>query len=83
MLEPTQEKDTPMEQSSSREPDDLWVVHADRSSDFAGSEVGLLLLRPKRFITEYALRFDFLATNNEAEYEDLIVRLRIAKEFKV
>ena len=28
----------------------------------------------------YALRFNFLATNNEAEYEAMLVGLRLAKE---
>ena len=30
-----------------------------------------------------ALRFRFKASNNEAEYEDLIARLELAKEMKV
>ena len=31
----------------------------------------------------YALRFKFKASNNEVEYEALIVRLKLAKEIKV
>ena len=31
----------------------------------------------------YALRFGFQASNNEAEYEALIVGLKLAKEMKV
>ncbi|GJT27644.1 reverse transcriptase domain-containing protein [Tanacetum coccineum] len=31
----------------------------------------------------YALKFEFTATNNEAEYEAVIARLRIAKETKI
>ena len=31
----------------------------------------------------YALRFKFKASNNEAEYEALIVGLKLAKEMKV
>ena len=32
---------------------------------------------------EYALRFTFLASNNEMEYEALITSLRLAKELRI
>ena len=35
--------------------------------------MGLVLISPKRIIIEKSLRLDFLATNNEAEYEILLV----------
>ena len=34
-------------------------------------------------MAEYALRFSFKTSNNQAEYEALIVGLRIAKDLKV
>ena len=83
LLELTQEEDTPVEQCSSGEPDDLWVVNVDGSSNSAGSEAGLLLLGPEGFIAEYVMRFDFSVTNNEANYEALLVRLRISKKLGV
>ena len=33
-------------------------------------------------MVEYALRFEFSATNSEVEYEALIVRLRLAKDVR-
>ena len=72
-----------MEQGSSGESDDLWVVYAEGSSNCAGSKASLLLLGSEGFVVEYILRFDLSATNNEAEYETLIVRLRIIRALRV
>jgi len=35
--------------------------------------VGLVIISPKKIIIEKSLRLSFLATNNEAEYEALLV----------
>nr|GEX35354.1 reverse transcriptase domain-containing protein [Tanacetum cinerariifolium] len=51
----------------------------DRSSCTDGSGAGLILTNPEGMEFTYALRFMFDATNNEAKYESLIARLRIAK----
>ncbi|GJZ06103.1 reverse transcriptase domain-containing protein [Tanacetum coccineum] len=40
------------------------------------------IINPKGTEFTYALKFDFTATNNEAGYEAVIARLRIAKEMK-
>ena len=82
MPEPTQEQDTPTEQSSSGEPDDSWIVHMDGSLNSIGLEAGPLL-GPEGFVAKYALGFNFLTINNEAEYEALLSKLRIAKELGV
>ena len=55
----------------------------DSSSNMSGTGAGLILISLEGIITEYALRFEFSATNNGAEYEALIARLRIAKELGV
>ncbi|GJV77344.1 reverse transcriptase domain-containing protein [Tanacetum coccineum] len=55
----------------------LALVHA------YGSEAGLILTNPEGMKFTYALRFRFEATNNEAEYEALIVGLRIAEQMGV
>ncbi|GJU23707.1 reverse transcriptase domain-containing protein [Tanacetum coccineum] len=47
----------------------------DGSSCIDGSGVGLILTSPKGTEFTYALRFQFTASNNEAEYEALIARL--------
>ena len=37
--------------------------------------MGLVLVSPEKIIIEKSLRLDFSATNNEAEYEALLVRM--------
>ncbi|GKB76805.1 reverse transcriptase domain-containing protein [Tanacetum coccineum] len=56
-----------------------WILFTDRSSCVDGSGAGLILTNPEGTKFTYALRFRFEATNNEAEYEALIARLRIAE----
>ncbi|GKE89019.1 reverse transcriptase domain-containing protein [Tanacetum coccineum] len=67
--------DTLIEVEELHEP---WILFTDRSSYTDGSRAGLILTNPKGIEFTYALRFRFDATNNEAEYEALIVGLRIA-----
>nr|GEY43221.1 reverse transcriptase domain-containing protein [Tanacetum cinerariifolium] len=60
-----------------------WILFMDRSSCTDGSGAGLILTNPEGMDFTYALRFGFYTTNNEAEYEALIVRLRIAEQMGV
>ncbi|GJY81917.1 reverse transcriptase domain-containing protein [Tanacetum coccineum] len=62
---------------------ELWILFTDRSSCTDGFGAGLILTNPKGMEFTYALRFRFDATNNEAKYEALIVRLRIAEQMGV
>ena len=55
----------------------------DGSSNMSGTGAGLILISPGGIIAEYALHFEFLATNNGAKYEALIAGLKIAKELGV
>ncbi|GKC21011.1 reverse transcriptase domain-containing protein, partial [Tanacetum coccineum] len=48
-----------------------------------GSGAGLILTNPEGMEFTYALRFRFDASNNEAEYEALIVGLQIAEQMGV
>nr|GEY83921.1 reverse transcriptase domain-containing protein [Tanacetum cinerariifolium] len=57
-----------------------WVLFTDGSSCLEGSGAGLILRSPKGEEFTYALRFEFDASNNEAEYEALVAGLRIAKQ---
>ena len=50
----------------------------DGAANAQGSGVGLILTSPDGIDVEYALRFDFQASNNEAEYEAIIVGLNLA-----
>ena len=46
-------------------------------------EVGLILTSPDGIVVEYALHFKFSTSNNEVEYEVLVIGLRIAKDLRV
>nr|XP_027071801.1 uncharacterized protein LOC113696611 [Coffea arabica] len=56
-----------------------WTLYVDGSSNGDGSGAGLLLEGPQGEVCSYALRFDFPATNNEADYEVLIAGLQLAR----
>ncbi|KAK3003655.1 hypothetical protein RJ639_018697 [Escallonia herrerae] len=51
---------------------DSWLLYVDGSSKVGSSEAELILISPEKFMIEYALCFDFQASNNEAEYEALL-----------
>ncbi|GAV76520.1 RVT_3 domain-containing protein, partial [Cephalotus follicularis] len=72
-----------MEESRSENEKGIWKLSVDGSSCFTGSGAGLMLTNPDGWTSEYALRFKFKATNNEAEWEALIARLTIAKHLEV
>nr|GEX29009.1 reverse transcriptase domain-containing protein [Tanacetum cinerariifolium] len=58
----------------------LKNAHSDGSSCVEGSGIGLILTNPDGVEFTYALRFQFAASNNEAEYEALIAGTYVAKE---
>ncbi|GKB53939.1 reverse transcriptase domain-containing protein [Tanacetum coccineum] len=62
---------------------DPWTLFTYGSSCIDGSGAGLILTSPDRTKLTYALRFEFDATNNEAEYEALIAGLRIAEQMGI
>ncbi|XP_077249397.1 uncharacterized protein LOC143888897 [Tasmannia lanceolata] len=67
----------PAEQDpSTAEP--LWEVHMDGSSNKSGCGAGLVLIGLDNFTLDYALRFGFRASNNEAEYEALLAGMNLA-----
>ena len=55
-------------------------MHVDESSTSSMSGAKLILTSPDGVAIEYALRFTFSASNNEAEYKALITSLKLAKE---
>nr|GEV23008.1 reverse transcriptase domain-containing protein [Tanacetum cinerariifolium] len=71
--------DTSMVETS-QEP---WTLFTDGSSCVDGSGVGLILTSPKGTEFTYPLRFQFTASNNEAEYKALIAGLWIATQMGV
>ncbi|GJX28977.1 reverse transcriptase domain-containing protein [Tanacetum coccineum] len=54
-----------------------WKLYTDGASSFDGSGTRLMLIDPEGKEYTYALRFKFETTNNEAEYEALLLGLRI------
>ncbi|CAL8150709.1 unnamed protein product [Prunus armeniaca] len=57
----------------------VWILHVDGSANQQGYGAGLVLTTPDEGRVEYALRFNFRTSNNEAEYEALLAGLRLAK----
>ncbi|GJW54808.1 reverse transcriptase domain-containing protein [Tanacetum coccineum] len=64
-------------------PQEPWTLFTDGSSCVDGSSAGLIVTSPEGAEFTYALRFQFTASNNEAEYEALIAGLRIAAQMGV
>ena len=56
----------------------IWKLFVDGAANFQGSDAGLILTSPDGIDTEYALKFDFQASINEAEYEAVIAVLNLA-----
>ena len=61
----------------------IWKLSVDGASNAQGSGAGLILISPEGIDIEYALRFGFQASNNEAEYEAIIVGLSLAHSLEV
>ncbi|GKV48259.1 hypothetical protein SLEP1_g55083 [Rubroshorea leprosula] len=73
---------TPGNPVPSSEPND-WTLYVDGASNSKGSGAGVLLIGPNGYRSEHALKFNFDATNNMAEYEALLLGLQLALELKL
>ena len=56
----------------------IWRLSVDRAANAQGSSAGLILTSSDGIDVEYALKFGFQASNNEAKYEAVIVGLNLA-----
>ena len=56
-----------------------WAVHVDGSSTLHAVGVGVVLQSPEGDKLKYKARLQYQTTNNEAEYEALVVELDLAK----
>ncbi|GKV13663.1 hypothetical protein SLEP1_g24648 [Rubroshorea leprosula] len=63
---------TPCPSTSNPEPND-WTLYVDGASSSKGSGAGALLIGPEGYRSEHALKSNFDATNNMAEYEALLL----------
>ena len=61
----------------------IWKLSVDGASNSQGSGAGLILTSPEGIDIEYALRFGFRTSNNEAEYEAVIAGLNLAHSLEV
>ena len=61
----------------------IWRLFVDGAANAQGSGAGLILTSPDGIDIEYVLRFGFRASNNEAEYEAVIVELNLAHSMEV
>ena len=57
----------------------FWKVYVDDVANQRGSGVGLVLVPPEQIIIEKLLRLGFSTTNNEAEYEALLVGMTMVQ----
>lgn len=60
----------------------FWMVKEDGSSNKEAGRVGVVLETPKKDVIQYAVRLQFLTTNNEAEYKALLTGLKLEKTIR-
>ncbi|XP_057465711.1 uncharacterized protein LOC130755326 [Actinidia eriantha] len=65
------------------QPSAAWQMYVDGARNRQGAGAGVVLKSPEGAVFEQCLRFNFPATNNEAEYEALIAGLRSATKLGV
>lgn len=57
-----------------------WVLSVDDTSNVKGSGIGIILEGPRNILIEQALKFEFVASNNQTKYEALIIGMVLALE---
>lgn len=60
-----------------------WILSLDGSYNLKGSREGIVLEGSRELIIEQSFCFNFQANNNQAEYEAVIVDLKLAREVRV
>ncbi|KAL0408055.1 UNVERIFIED_CONTAM: hypothetical protein Sradi_1739900 [Sesamum radiatum] len=58
--------------------DQKWLLHVDGSSTTQGTGAGIVITTPQGEDLEFAIKFGFKASNNEAKYEALVIGMRMA-----
>ena len=59
-----------------------WKVYVDGATNHRGFGLGLVLVSPKRITIEKFLRLGFSTTNNEVEYETLLVGMTMVQKMR-
>ena len=65
------------------DPNNVWSLRINGSSNLNRSGASIILESPMGEKISYALRLKLSASNNEAEYEALLVGLQLVKEMGV
>ena len=78
-LESTENMDEKLVGTISQYGISAWEVYVDGASNQKGSGIGLVLISPEKVIIEKSLRMDFSATNNEVEYEVLLIGMAMVQ----
>ncbi|KAL0445060.1 UNVERIFIED_CONTAM: hypothetical protein Slati_2228700 [Sesamum latifolium] len=65
-------EDTPLDQ--------VWLLHVDGSSMTQGSGASVVITSPQGEDLEFVVKFGLKASNNEAEYEALVIGMKMAHE---
>ncbi|XP_073152958.1 uncharacterized protein [Henckelia pumila] len=63
--------------------EEVWRVFVDGANSVGGSGVGVILVSPTQEKIKIAIKLDFQASNNEAEYEAVIAGMKQAREVGV
>ena len=58
---------------------ETWTVQTEGSTTKKVGGAGVVLISLEKEVLKYAVRLQFSATNNEAEYEALLIGLSLAK----
>ncbi|KAL2235239.1 UNVERIFIED_CONTAM: Gag-Pol polyprotein [Sesamum indicum] len=69
-----------IEISGASEDPGIWMLHVDGSSNTNKGGAGILIEGPGGIEIEVVVRLSFLTTNNEAEYEAVVLGLELAFE---
>ncbi|XP_058185787.1 uncharacterized protein LOC131303013 [Rhododendron vialii] len=59
-----------------------WTLLFDGSRTQQASGCGVIIISPQRLRTELSFQFDFPCTNNQAEYEVVVIGLEILRELE-
>jgi len=60
-----------------------WTLYVDGSSNSRSCGAGVVLEGPGEIVIEQAMKFEFKTSNNQAEYEAIIVGLHLAIELEI
>ena len=78
--DPSKSIDPDPDQTNPGRPEDskIWVLYTDGASNQSGYGAGIVMIDPEGAECSHCFRFEFRATNNEAEYEALLAGMKVA-----